>query len=538
MNLLTGLDPWALLAGLGLFLFGMDRLEKALHTLAGRTFNILLRQVTGHPLLSVLFGIVATGILQSSSILGLMVLAFVGAGVLPMRNAIGVIMGSNIGSTFTGWIVASVGFQVDLAALALPLVGVGALAALFLAAETRRHAWGELLLALGLLLLGISYMTAAADAVAARVDPATLAAHGPLVFFLVGIAITVVVRTSAATILMALSAMNAGLLTFEQAAAIAIGADLGTTSTMAMAALRGVAAKKQVALFHVLFNVVSNTVAFFVLLPHARTITQWYGITDPLLALPAFHTTFNVLGVLLFYPLTGRVGDFLATRFRGGEQALATFLPRVPWNAKDAAFTALENEVRALCARVLALNRDALGLGVHAGGNGNYGERYETIKRLEGEILAYVRQVQAQSLGDDEAQRLGALLVSAREAVQAAKAVKDVRLELADFRRDANRWLSIWLIDYDAALTRLLADAGSLLAQPAGSAAVLASLAGTETLEAESHQALRQRLYDEARRHGVDALELSTLLNVMHEVQDSLRALRRGSRSLLLQDAA
>ncbi|MFZ5755975.1 MAG: Na/Pi cotransporter family protein [Pseudomonadota bacterium] len=534
MDGLPPLDGWQLLAGLGLFLYGMDRLEKSLHTLAGHSFNRLLRQVTGHPLLSVLFGMVATGILQSSSILGLMVLAFVGAGVLPMRNAIGVILGSNIGSTFTGWIVASIGFSVDVEALALPLVGIGAIAVLFTLAETRRHAWSGFLLACGLLLLGIGYMTSAASDVAEAVDPALLAGRHPLVFFAVGIVVTVLVRTSAATILMALSAMNAGLLTFEQAAAIAIGADLGTTSTMAMAALRGVAAKKQVALFHVLFNAVSNGIALLVLLPHARTITGWYGIDDPLLALPAFHTTINLLGVLLFMPFTARIGDWLEHRFRREAQALAIYLPRVPWNARDAAFTALEQEMRALYGRVLSLNRDALGLTGDAGGSA-FGERYDAVKRLEGEILAYVRQIQAQPLSDDEARRLGALQSCAREAVQAAKGVKDVRLELAEFRRDGNRWLQEWLADYATALRRLYAEAEALSALPAGAGAVPACLDRFDALTASSHEALRRRLYEEVMSHGLDAVAVSTLLNVMHEIQDSLRALRDGCRSLLLE---
>lgn len=541
MSLPAGLDGWQLLAGLGLFLLGMDQLEKAIHALAGRTFNTMLRRVTGHPLLSVLFGLVATGILQSSSILGLMVLAFVGAGVLPMRNALGIILGSNLGSTLTGWIVAGIGFKLDLEAAALPLIGVGALAIVVLASGTRRHSWGAMAWAMGLLLLGIGYMTSAATTFAQEFDPAALAGHHPLVFFAVGVAVTLVVRTSAATILMALSAMNAGMLDLQQAAAIAIGADLGTTSTMLIAAITGVAAKKQVALFHLLFNVVTDVLALLFLLPHVATITAWYGITDPLLALPAFHTTFNLLGVLLFYPLSGRIADWLAHRFHGDVRPLAVFLTTAPPDARGPALAALENEVRALYRRVLALNLVALRLTVPPSlvgrSNGrDYATQYDAAKRLEGEILAYVRQVQTQPLTDAEARRLGSLLVAAREAVQAAKSIKDVRLELVEFRRNANDRLLEVIAAHDAETMRVYGVIADLVERPARTAGDERAIADCEAAAAADHKEFRRGLYADARQHGLDDIALSTLLNVLHEVHGSERALLRGCRSLLLEE--
>lgn len=547
-SLFATLDGWALLAGIGLFLLGMEQLERAVHAVAGDTFRHLLRRATGHPLLSILLGIVATGILQSSSILGLMVLAFVGAGLLPMRNAIGVILGSNIGSTFTGWIVAVIGFRLNLEAVALPLIGLGAIGVVFFAQETRRNAWGAILLAFGLLLLGMQYMIVAADGFARGFDPATLAGSHLAVFFLVGVAVTVVVRTSAATIMMALSAMSAGVLTLEQAAAIAIGADLGTTSTMAIAALKGVAAKKQVALFHVLFNTVTDLLAFFLLLPHVATITGWFGITDPLLALPAFHSTFNLVGALLFYPFVGVIGRFLETRFQGGEESVAIYLPRVPASEKEAAFTALENEMRGLFRRVLAVNLRALKLDVplppaEAQGGGvdalfaaraTYGEDYETAKRLEGEVLVFVRALQTQKLTVEESTRLANLLISAREAVQAAKGVKDIREELVSFRHSSNAWLSAYVNEYNQALRGIYGSFASMLLRRHHETMVIDLLERISNDEAALHERMKQRIYaDDAQRGRLDH-EFSTVLNVLHEVHGSTRALLRGSRALLL----
>lgn len=546
------LDAWPLLAGLGLFLLGMDQLERAVHAVAGDVFRRMLRAATGHPLRSILLGIVATGLLQSSSILGLMVLAFVGAGILPMRNALGVIMGSNIGSTFTGWIVGGIGFSLDLEALALPFIAFGALGAVFARAESRLNAWGSLALALGLLLLGMQYMVGAADAFARGFDPASLAGHHPAVFFLVGMVVTVIVRTSAATIMMALSAMSVGLLSFEQAAAIAIGADLGTTSTMAIAAVKGVSAKKQVALFHVLFNTVSNTLAFFLLLPHARTITGWYGITDPLLALPAFHTTFNVIGVLLFYPVVGRMGDFLDRRFRAAETGVATFLPRVPVAEKEAAFTALENEIRLLFRRVMALNLRALKIEVPAlsaaepaapweallSPRPTYPEDYEQVKALEGEVLDYVRRLQAQRLDEAQSARLALLLVAAREGVQSAKYLKDMREDLVEFRHSPDAWLQGWVDAHLAFQRRFYGDLAEMLLKPHHEAMIRDIVERLQQDDRTQYELLKRQVYAAEARSGLGGATLPTVLNVVHEVHGSNRALLRAARAVLLDEMA
>lgn len=548
-----GFDIWLFAAGLGLFLLGMEQLERGVHALAGDSFRGMLRKATGHPFRSILIGFFATGILQSSSILGLMVLALVGASILPMRNAIGVILGSNVGSTLTGWLVAAIGFRLDMEAMSLPFIALGALGVVFAVAETRLHSWASVLLALGLLLLGMQNMMEAADAFARGFDPSVLAGRPAVVFFLAGVAVTVVVRTSAATIMIALSAMNAGVLDLHQAAAVAIGADLGTTSTMAIAAMRGVAAKKQIALCHVLFNVVTDVLALFLLLPHLDTITALYGISDPLFGLTAFHTTFNLVGILLFYPFIPRLGAFLETRFQGGEERAAQYLSRVPPSEKAVAFSALENELRALYRRVLALNLRAMKLevppdlvpvpagqaapaerlGAFFAAHATFTEDYEAIKRLEGEVLDFVRQLQALKLNDEEAQRLSVLLICTREAVQAAKAIKDVRGNLVEFRHSGNAWLQEHVAAYNTAVLAFYRTLADLLERPHHELMVSDLLERLSTQEAELHAAMKQRTYSEDVRSGLSDPDFSTVLNVLHEVHTANRALVRGARGLL-----
>ena len=151
-------QPWELVAGLGIFLYGMMVLEQALRTLGTRAFRRILRDYTNTPVRGVMMGVVSTACLQSSSMVGLIVLAFVGAGILTMANALGVIFGASLGTTFTGWIVATIGFKLSLTEYALPLLAVGTLGTVFISTEHRRHSQARLLLGLGLLLMGLDFM--------------------------------------------------------------------------------------------------------------------------------------------------------------------------------------------------------------------------------------------------------------------------------------------------------------------------------------------------------------------------------------------
>ena len=132
-------DFWRFLAGLGIFLLGMLFIEEALKNLAGRTFKKFLRKHTSHPVKGILSGTVVTALLQSSSVVTLMLLAFVGAEIMTLRNAIGVIFGSNLGTTFTGWIVTLLGFKLEIESFALPMIAIGGLVRVFLNGKGK---WG------------------------------------------------------------------------------------------------------------------------------------------------------------------------------------------------------------------------------------------------------------------------------------------------------------------------------------------------------------------------------------------------------------
>ena len=241
-------------AGLGVFLYGMHQLENGLKALSSESFKALLRKSTGNPLSSVAGGIVTTMILQSSSMVGLIMMAFVGAGVIPLVNAVGVVMGANLGTTFTGWVVATLGFKLKLAQIAIPAIGIGGLMAVALEQRQTLKSWAELIMGLGLLLFGLDIMKDSMEALAQRFDIAVLQGYHAIVYLLVGVLFSAVIQSSSAAMMITLSALHAGIVPLEAAAALVVGADLGTTSTMILGSLSGSAVKKQLALAHVLFN--------------------------------------------------------------------------------------------------------------------------------------------------------------------------------------------------------------------------------------------------------------------------------------------
>ena len=161
--MLSQFEIWEFLAGLGIFLLAMVLLESALEFLAGRSFKQFLRRHTHHPVKAILSGIGITAILQSSSVVSLMVLAFVGAGIIELKNAIGIIIGSNLGTTLTGWVVAYFGFSFNIESFALPFLAFGGLSMVFFPKKEILYHVGQLFVGFGFLFLGLDYMKSSID---------------------------------------------------------------------------------------------------------------------------------------------------------------------------------------------------------------------------------------------------------------------------------------------------------------------------------------------------------------------------------------
>ncbi|MEJ2508639.1 MAG: Na/Pi symporter [Gammaproteobacteria bacterium] len=316
----------SLAGGIGLFLLGMWLMTDGLKFAAGGSLRRLLARWTGTPLRGIASGALITSLVQSSSAVTVATIGIVNAGLMGLSEAVTVIYGSNIGTTMTGWLVALIGFKINIKLLALPLIGVGMILRL-LAAERRLGAFGMALAGFGVFFLGVDILKTAFAAAGASPALGALAGGGVggvLLSLGVGVVMTVLMQSSSAAMAVIITAAAGGVISLEAALAMVIGTNIGTTSTALLATLGATPNARRVAAAHLSFNVVSALVALLVLplfillirnLEHADSLDLGVPV---LLAL--FHTLFNVLGVAVMWPLTTRLVGELRRRFRSAEE--------------------------------------------------------------------------------------------------------------------------------------------------------------------------------------------------------------------------
>lgn len=363
-----------ILGGIGLFLLGMVLMTDGLKAVAGDALRGLLARFTGGPLRALFSGALMTTLVQSSSATTLATIGFVSAGLLTFPQAIGVIFGANLGTTSTGWIVSLLGLKLKMGTVALPLIGVGALARLL--GRGPVAASGMALAGFGLLFVGIDTLTAGMGQLAQRFDPAALGGGGiggRLLLVGVGALMSVVMQSSSAAMVTTLAAVHSGSLRLDEAAALVIGQNVGTTLTAAVAAFGASVPARRTALAHILFNVLTGAVAFAILplfLGIVSVVSERFDLGGGAASLAAFHTAFNLLGVALLLPFTGPFAAFIERVVPERGPVLTRLLDRsvasVPALAVDTArrtvadIAAVTLEALSATLRGGAVDRDAL----------------------------------------------------------------------------------------------------------------------------------------------------------------------------------
>lgn len=314
------------IGGLALFLLAMLMMTEGLKLFAGEGLKQLLGRFTSTPLKGVLAGVLVTGLVQSSTAVTVAVIGFVNVGLMGLRQGLGVVFGTNVGTTVTGWLVSLVGFGFKIESFALPILALGV--ALRLGASSRRNqGLGEALAGFGLFFLGLSILKDSFGSLAQLYGngvPGFTTNGGVITFLLVGFVITVLTQSSSAAIAIILTAATGGVIGIQPAAAAVIGANLGTTTTAAVAVLRATPNAKRLALGHILFNLITGVVALSLLPGMLWLVAQLADGLDlegsPAAVLALFHTVFNLLGVVIMLPLTGRLTRLLEKRFRSLEE--------------------------------------------------------------------------------------------------------------------------------------------------------------------------------------------------------------------------
>ena len=418
----TFLHILSFIGSLGLFLYGMKIMSEGLEKLAGDHMRNILGAMTRNRFMGVLTGVGVTALIQSSSATTVMVVSFVNAGLMTLRQAIGVIMGANIGTTVTAWIISLIGFKVSISALSLPLLAIAL--PLFFAGKGKTKNWGEFIFGFAFLFMGLNLLSKAAESLDIGMHMAGWLRHLPCerfwtipLFVLMGTVMTMLMQSSSAS--MAVTLMLFGMdipgFGFAQAVALTLGENIGTTITAFLASLTANIQAKRAALVHLFFNVfgVIVVLAFFYPIIHA---VEWL-VTDVMGAesnnmylVSAFHTCFNLMNTLLQIGFVPQIERFvcwvLPVKTAQDEKSRLRYLSGGLLSTSELNLMQAKKEISLFaerCHRMFGFVNTLLTTENNEQFVGLYSriEKYEAITdRMEIEIATYLRRVSEGRLSD------------------------------------------------------------------------------------------------------------------------------------------
>lgn len=448
-------------AGIAVFLVGMFFMEEGFKMLSGGILENLIEKTTNTLAKALFSGFFVTSLVQSSSLVTVIVISFLSADLIGLLQAVAVVFGSNIGSTTTAWIVAGFGMKVKIAYYAMPMLVFGTVLQ-FMDNRSMQGA-GKALVGLGFIFMGIGYMKEGFDALEQGIDLAQFAMSGilgVLVYIAVGMVATVIIQSSAATMAIVITALASGQIVYVNALALAIGANIGTTITAIMGAMASNENGKRLAAAHVIFNIVTAGFAVIFIQQFADAvdlIAGWVGIgaENYVIKLALFHTVFNLVGVAVVTPFIGILVDFLKTKFVPVMYAgRPKYLDEAVIEMPQPALAALKKETERLYDKAMKALTHALLLHRHDVWSERALEEViasshqripidvsayyrENIKGLYGEIIRYATMAQVNMEGEDHRRSYEYKLAS-RDIVEALKDVQELNKNITRYVRSPN----------------------------------------------------------------------------------------------------
>lgn len=433
--------------GLAIFLMAMHSLEQGIRQVSGDGLRTWVTSKTNNAIGSASSGVVVTAIMQSSSMVSLLVLALVSAGVMPLFNGLGVVLGANLGTTVTGWIVTLIGFKVDFESLVIPLLGLGAAASMGYIKNPRIIGIGKIVFAFGLLIFGLDIMKDSVAGLPETVDMNQFLGMHSAVYLIIGISLAAVMQSSSAVMIIALTMIDSNLIGLYEAAALIIGADLGTTSTTILGSVGESIVKKQLALGQVLFNLLVDLAAFVFLLPRIPQLLNTINIQDPMFGLVAFHSTFNLIGLIIFLPILSYYTQFVQRILPSKVDERADYFS-IPIEVPDIAIDSLKKAQHHLVSDTIYLSLDGLQIARKdidltplkhfTQCDGNFDHCYEQLKGFEGNLIRYANRLRSTGLSDEHGNRISKIVEKARFLVYACKTLKDIKNDIQQLKNFSN----------------------------------------------------------------------------------------------------
>lgn len=546
-------------AGVAIFLFGMLMLEDGFKLFSGGILEKLLERATGSVPKSLGFGILSTTIMQSSSLVSVITISFLSAGLISLVAGVGIIFGANIGTTTGAWLVAGFGLKVKISAYALPMLAI-AIVLVFQKNKYLRGA-GFVLAGLGFLFLGIHHMKEGFEAFKDQFDLTRFALtglFGLLVYTLVGTAATVVMQSSHATMTLIITALAASQISYENALALAIGANIGTTITAIIGSLTANFQGKRLALAHLIFNMVTAGVALTFIGPIRMSvdfISAGVGIaeTDYTLKLAVFHTIFNTLGVVIMLPLLKKLIVFLERTIAQPEEDLSKpkYLSAAVDEFPQTIEHAMRSEVKHLYDNAVELIVHGLNLHRHdiftskdiaatvaasrAPVEFDIDERYEArIKTLYSAIVEFATRVGARDMPEDVMDNIYSLRDVAGRIVRAVKAVKHLRRNATRYTQTPQGKITDLYDQLRTEIARILVEINKLdLADPDQRSSLWLDQERVQVLS--DAQDTNHRIDVLIRNHELEAIVATSFLNDANYAYAAIRDLLGAARAYYIE---
>jgi phosphate:Na+ symporter len=455
-----------LVGSLGLFLFGMKMMSESLQKVAGDRMRTILAAMTSNRFKGILTGLVVTAVVQSSSATTVMLVSFVNAGLISLSQSIGVIMGANIGTTFTAWLISLLGFKFSISIISLPLIGLGF--PLVFSKNNNRKSWGELMVGFAILFLGLDFLKGSVpnisespEILAFLANYTDLGLWSTLMFIAIGTILTVVIQSSSATMALTLVMCNSGWISFELAAAMVLGENIGTTITANIAAAIANVSAKRTARAHLIFNVFGvlwMLIIFRFFIGKVAGFAVDMGGENPFdtpegvpVALSIFHSVFNLINTTLlvfFTPIIVKVVTKLVPARKGEDEEFR--LQHIDIGLLSTAELSLlqaKKEIDSYAKRTYKMYGFLKELFVETNEK-NFKELFDRIEkyeeisdRVEVEIATYLTQISVHDLSNESSRKLQAMF----NIINDIESVSDSNYTLAKTlrrKRKANIWFN------------------------------------------------------------------------------------------------
>jgi phosphate:Na+ symporter len=456
-------------AGVAILLFGMIMLEDGFKAFAKGPLQKILKRATNKLYKSIPIGAFVTALIQSSSLVSIITISFLSAGLIDLFSALGIVFGANIGTTATAWLVAGFGLKVKISSLAMPMLIFGII--FWFQKKNSLRGVGNVLAGLGFFFLGIHFMKEGFEVFKGYIDLTEYAVSGFLgvvIYCALGVVITTILQSSSATLALILTALAAGQIEYENALALAIGANIGTTITAILGSLSSNVAGKRLAAAHFIFNAITGIVALFFIYPLAGlvdSLSNQLGITegDYVLKLALFHTIFNVVGVLLMLPFLKLLVRWLALVFKdkeGGDIDEPKFLNDSVLKFPTSTISALlkeskylfENAIFEIVTHALNVHREDIKSDLKIKNVLKKSKKdfeidvndlyYKKVKTIYGKIIKYATKAQSTlSLSEVQNRHVSEIKIANRLMVEIIREIEDLRKNMSNYLYSDNKYI-------------------------------------------------------------------------------------------------